>query len=183
MGLVYLSPFLHYSFIEFRDLCLLVILILCRIVYSLRNFMFKLSAWYFWINGKILIEIRDLTDYFEVRSQPCRETTEIDFFIVSIGLSVLNTTEDDRNWSLQNWILWLPLTFAESCELQLMPDSFNVTLHEELHVFCGRLERKLPDVYRRRMFRRKVVERKTSYVQGTDCIRPTIPGDNCTKET
>jgi len=92
MGLIYLLPFLHYSFIEFRDLCFLVILIRCRIVYSLRNFMFKCLI----LNGKLL-EIRDLTDYFEVRSQPWGETTEIDFFIVFIGLAVLNTTEDDRN--------------------------------------------------------------------------------------
>jgi hypothetical protein len=79
--------------------------------------MFKLSAWYFRINSKILLEIRDLTDYFEVHSQPCGETTEIDIFIVSIAVAMLNTTEEDLNWYLQNLILWLPLTFAEPYEL------------------------------------------------------------------
>jgi len=79
--------------------------------------MFKLSAWYFRINSKILLEIRDLTDYFQVRSRPCGETTEIDMFIVSVGVAMLNTTEEDQNWYLQNLILWLPLTFAEPYEL------------------------------------------------------------------
>lgn len=47
--------------------------------------MFKLRAWYFSINSKVLLKIRDVADYFEVRSQPCGETTETDFFIVAIG--------------------------------------------------------------------------------------------------
>jgi hypothetical protein len=59
--------------------------------------MFKIRALYLRINSKILLEIRDFTDYFEVRSQPSLKATGMDFFVVSIGLPVLNTTDEDWN--------------------------------------------------------------------------------------
>jgi hypothetical protein len=59
--------------------------------------MFKIRALYLRINSKILLEVRDFTGYFEVRSQPSWEATGMDFFVVSIDLPVLNTTDEDWN--------------------------------------------------------------------------------------